>query len=77
MYAFKKVVSHYDLSVLSMLVMGFQKKLDRGGGWLGQVNSIQFDFLNLFTFVNPLNNIYGRCNTQVIIGFEENGVGSI
>ena len=27
-----KVVSYYDLSVLSMPVMGFQKKLD-GGGW--------------------------------------------
>ena len=32
-----KVVSYYDLSVLSMSVMGFQKKgLDGGGGgWVG------------------------------------------
>ena len=29
-----KVVGYYDLSVLSMLVMGFQKSLD-GGGWVG------------------------------------------
>ena len=30
-----KVVSYYDLSVLSMSLMGFQKKLDRVwvGGW--------------------------------------------
>ena len=35
-----KVVSYYDLSVLSMSVMGFQKKsLD--GGWVGGVRSIQ------------------------------------
>ena len=27
-----KVVNHYDLSVLSMSVMGFQKSFD-GGGW--------------------------------------------
>ena len=39
-----KVVSYYDLSVLSMSVMGFQKKsLD--GGWVGGVSSIQFFFL--------------------------------
>ena len=28
-----KVVSHYDFSVLSMLVMGFQKKFEQEGGW--------------------------------------------
>ena len=29
-----KVISHYDFSVLSTSVIGFQKKLDRGvGGW--------------------------------------------
>ena len=38
-----KVVGYYDLSVLSMSVMGFQKKsLD--GGWVGVVSSIQFFF---------------------------------
>ena len=43
-----KVVSYYDLSVLSMSVMGFQKKcLDRG---VGGVSSIQFysGFLECF-----------------------------
>ena len=31
-----KVVGYYDLSVLSMSVMGFQKKcLDGGGRWVG------------------------------------------
>ena len=33
-YTLLKVVSHYDLSVLSMSVMGFQKKV-RMGGWVG------------------------------------------
>ena len=33
-YTLLNVVGYYDLSVLSVSVMGFQKKLD-GGGWLG------------------------------------------
>ena len=37
------LVGYYDLSVLSMSVMGFQKSLD-GGGWVGEVSSIQFFF---------------------------------
>ena len=37
-----KVVSYYDLSVLSMSVMGFKKSLD--GGWVGGVSSIQVYF---------------------------------
>ena len=44
-----KVVSYYDLSVLSMPVMGFQQKsLD--GGWVGGVSSIQvyFGFFGIF-----------------------------
>ena len=33
-YALLKVVNYYDLSVLSMSVMGFQKKFQwRVGGW--------------------------------------------
>ena len=35
--------SHYDLSVLSMSVMGFQKKLDRG------LSALSSYFWNLFT----------------------------
>ena len=36
-YTLLKVVSDYDLSVLSMSVMGFKKKFVRGsvGGWVG------------------------------------------
>ena len=52
-----KVVSYYDLSVLSMSVMGFQKKSLDGGGWVGGVTSIQFyfGFLELFlTLQSPL-----------------------
>ena len=41
-YTLLKVVNYYDLSVLSMSVMGFQKSLD--GGWVGGVGSIQVYF---------------------------------
>ena len=42
-YILLKVVSYYDLSVLSMTMMGFQKKsMERG--WGGGVSSIQFCF---------------------------------
>ena len=37
-YTLLKVVGYYDLSVLSMSVMGFQKKF--GWGWVGVVSSI-------------------------------------
>ena len=47
-----KVVSYYDLSDLSMSVMGFQNK-KFGWAWVGGVSSIQvyFGFLN---FAKPL-----------------------
>ena len=51
-----KVVGYYDFSVLSMLVMGFQKKVCMGGG----VSSIQvffWDFLNFFNFAKPVSNL--------------------
>ena len=41
-----KVVSHYDLSVLSMSAMVSKKRLDRG--WVGGVSYIQC-FLNFFS----------------------------
>ena len=34
-YTSLKVVGYYDLSVLSMSVMGFQKKVWMGVGWVG------------------------------------------
>ena len=34
-HALLKVVGYYDLSVLSMSVMCFQKKVWMGGGWVG------------------------------------------
>ena len=55
-YILLKVVVYYDLSVLSMSVMGFEKKI--GWGWVGWVRCIQFffvDFWNLFNFAKPLN----------------------
>ena len=54
-YTLIKVVSYYDLSVLSMSVMGFHKKsLD---GAVGGVRSIQFFFdfwWNFFNFAKHL-----------------------
>ena len=43
-YTLLKVVGYYDLSVLSMSVMGFQKNQNLDGGWVGGVSSIQFFF---------------------------------
>ena len=34
-YTLLKLVGYYDLSVLSMSVMCFQKKVWMGGGWVG------------------------------------------
>ena len=52
-----KVVGYYDLSVLSMSVMGFQKKKKFGwgmGGW-GELYPNFFGFLELFlTLQSPL-----------------------
>ena len=42
-YTLVKVVSYFDLSVLSMSVMGFQKKFGWGVG--GRVSSIQVYFV--------------------------------
>ena len=47
-----KVVSYYDLSVLSMSVMGFQKK-KFGWGWVGRVRSIQVFFGIFLTLQSP------------------------
>ena len=52
-YTLSKFVNHYDLSVVSMSVMGFQKKV-----WTGGVDSselyIKF-FLDFLNFVKPLS----------------------
>ena len=55
-----KVVGYYDLSALSMLVMGLEKKVWMGvggwvGGWVGGVSSIQvfLDLWNCFNIAKP------------------------
>ena len=52
-----KVVSRYDLSVLSMSVIGFQKNTYMGlvCGW-SEVLSFFGDFWNLFNFAKRLSN---------------------
>ena len=52
-----KVVGYYDLSVLSMSVMGLKKKVWMG--WVGGVSSIQvvLDFWNFFNFAKPLTRV--------------------
>ena len=54
-YTLLKAVSYYDLIVLSMSVMSFQKKFE--WGWVGGVSSIQvyFGFLEFFNFAKPLS----------------------
>ena len=42
-YTLLKVVGYYALSVLSMSVMGFKKKI-LDGGWVGGVSYIQVVF---------------------------------
>ena len=51
-YTLLKVVDYYDLSVLSMSVMGFQKKVLMLGG----MSFIHFflGFLEFFYFAKPL-----------------------
>ena len=54
-YTLLKVVNYYDLSVMSMSVIGFQKNsLD--GGLVGGVSPIQvfFDYWNFLNFAKPL-----------------------
>ena len=46
-----KVVGYYDLSGLSMAVMGFKKKFGRG--W-GELYPICLVFWNFFNFAKPL-----------------------
>ena len=49
-YTLLKVVGYYDLSGLSMSVMGFQKKF----GWWGQLYPSFFGILGIFYFAKPL-----------------------
>ena len=54
-----KVVSYYDLSALSMSVMGFQKKFGWGGGWVGAWGKLYPSLVWIFlTLQNPL--LYSR-----------------
>ena len=58
--ALLKVVSYHDLSVLSMLLMGFQKKKFGWGlgGW-GELypNCLGFFFFFFFNFAEPLSTV--------------------
>ena len=47
-YPLSRGGGYYDLSVLSMSVMGFQKKVCIGGGWGELYQSFFGDFLNFF-----------------------------
>ena len=51
-YTLLKVVSYYDLSVLSMSVTGFKKK--KYGGWVGGVSSTQVVLDFFLTLQSPL-----------------------
>ena len=54
-YTLLKVVGYYDLSVLSMSVMGFQKKFGWGVGGRGELYPIfVLYFCNFVNFAKPL-----------------------
>ena len=58
LYTLLKNVSYiyYDLSVLSMSVMGFQKTVQIGGGWMGRApSSFILDFWRKNYFAKPLS----------------------
>ena len=64
-YTLITVVGYYDLRVLSMSVMGFQKKsLD--DGWVGGVSSIQFffDFLIFLTLQIRQDTVSLQCPSR-------------
>ena len=64
-YTLLKVVSHYDLSVLSMYVMGFKKTFV----WVGR-KSIQFYFGFLTKFKSRLQGLIepiGHCVISIFI----------
>ena len=46
-YTLLKFVNYYNLSVLSMSVMGFQKKVWMGGGW-GELYPSLFSIFGIF-----------------------------
>ena len=52
-YALIKVVSYYDLSVLSMSVMGFQKKFGYGVGGVRFIHFFWGDFWIFLTLRSP------------------------
>ena len=56
-YTLLKVVGYYELSVLSMSVMGFQTNKKVWMGCVGGVSSIQvyFGIWNFFNFAKPLS----------------------
>ena len=54
-YALLKVVIYYDLSVLSMSVMGFQKKVGMGMGGCGEPYPVLFWIFRFFNFAKALS----------------------
>ena len=62
-YALLKVVGYYDLSVLSMSVMGFQNKFGWRVSWWGDLSKFVLDFGNFFTFKASLEDrLKGSCH---------------
>ena len=72
-YTLLKVVSYYDLSVLSMSVMVSKKSLDGGGGgWVGWALS-KF-FWDFFNFAKPLRgwHTYIKFDVQHVVHGSQN-----
>ena len=64
-YTLLKVVGYYDLSVLPMSVMGFQKKFGWGfSGW-SELYPVFFGFLDLFNFAKPLSPLHSGLRVRL------------
>ena len=61
-YMLLKFGSHYDLSVLSMSVAGFQKKVCIEGVGGSALSSVFCDFYNLYDFAKHLTLTALYCN---------------
>ena len=68
-YTLLKVVGYYDLSVLSMSVIGFQKE-KFGWGWVGAVSSIQLCWILEFILTLQSMDVWDLQKSLVYPRFE-------
>ena len=67
-YTLQKVVGYYDMSVLSMSLMGFQKKCGVGA-WGKLYPCFFFGFLEFFNYAKPLSPPVGTESMQQTLSY--------